>query len=126
MVANGFKVNGKSVTAQLDTMFTGSLLVYTASLEKLGLREAAKTTARRKFLLTDGGVTMKSAPAESESFHGLVLGGANPKVYFPTEGVHEPDGLFDATVGLELFRDAIVTLDFHNMNLSLQKAVPTS
>jgi hypothetical protein len=41
------------------------------------------------------------------------------KVYFPTESVHEPDGLFDATVGLELFRGAIVTLDFHDMTITV-------
>jgi hypothetical protein len=121
VVARGFEINGKSVTAQVDTMYTGSLLVYTASIEKLGLSAAAKTTATRKFLLTDGGVNMKEAPAKRESFHGLILGGVNPKVYFPTEGVHEPDGLFDATVGLELFQNMIVTLDFHGMNLILQK-----
>jgi hypothetical protein len=93
-------------------MYTGSLLVYTASIEKLGLSEAAKTTEARKFLLTDGGVSMKVAPAKRESFHGLALGGAHPKVHFPTtEGVHEPDGLFDATVGLELFENMIVTFD---------------
>lgn len=43
-----------------------------------------------------------------------------------TEGVHEPDGLFDATVGLELFQNMIVTLDFHGMNLILQKGLPAS
>jgi hypothetical protein len=121
VVAKGFEINGKSVTAQVDTMFTGSLLVYAASIEKLGLGEAAKTNETRQFPLTDGGVNMKAAPAKRESFHGLTLGGANPKVYFPTEGVHEPDGLFDATVGLELFQKMIVTLDFRGMNLILQR-----
>lgn len=126
VVAKGFQINGKSVTAQVDTMYTGSLLVYTASIEKLGLSAAAKTTETRKFLLTDGGVNMKVAPAKRESFHGLTLGGANPKVYFPTEGVHEPDGLFDATVGLEEFQSMIVTLDFHDMKLFLQRGSPAS
>jgi Aspartyl protease len=124
VVARGFEINGKSVTAQVDTMYTGSLLVYTASIDKLGLSEAAKTTETRKFLLTDGGVNMKVAPAKRESFHGLTLAGAAPKVYFPTEGVHEPDGLFDATVGLELFQNMIVTFDLHGMNLILQKGRP--
>lgn len=121
VVARGFEINGKSVTAQVDTMYTGSLLVYTASIEKLGLGEAATTTETRKFLLTDGGVDMKVALAERESFHGLALGGAHAKVYFPAKGVHEPDGLFDATVGLELFQNMIVTFDLHGMNLILQK-----
>jgi len=124
VVAKGFEINGKSVTAQVDTMYTGSLLVYTASIEKLGLSEAAKTTDMQKFLLTDGGVNMKVAPAKRESFHGLSLGGAKPKVYFPTEGVHEPDGLFDATVGLGLFQNTIVTFDLHGMNLILQRVPP--
>jgi hypothetical protein len=35
--------------------------------------------------------------------------------------VHEPDRFFDATVGLELFRDSVVTLDFHDMNVSVQR-----
>jgi len=121
VVAEGFEINGKSVTAQIDTMYTGSLLVYNASIEKLGLGEAAKTAATRQFAYTDGGVTMKEAPAKRESFRGVPLGDGNPKVYFPTPGVHEPDEMFDATVGLELFVDAIVTLDFHNGNVFLQK-----
>lgn len=126
VVAKGFQINGKMATAQVDTMYTGSLLVYTASIEKLRLREAAKTTETQRFLLTDGGVNMKVAAAKRESFHGLALGGTHPKVYFPTEGVHEPDGLFDATVGLELFKNMIVTFDLHGMNLILQKGQPTA
>ena len=122
VVTTGFEIDGKKLTAQVDTMYTGSLLVYTASIEKLGFSEAAKTTETRKFLLTDGGVNMKVAQAKRESFHGLSLGEPQPKVYFPTEGVHEPDGLFDATVGLELFRNTIVTFDLHGMNLTLQKS----
>jgi len=121
VVAEGFEINGKSVTAQIDTMYTGSLLVHNASIDKLGLREAAKTTETRHFAYTDGGVTMKVAPAKRESFRGVPLGDGKPKVYFPTPGVHEPDGMFDATVGLELFVDAIVTLDLHNGNVFLQK-----
>ena len=42
-------------------------------------------------------------------------------VYFPTPGVHEPDGLFEATVGLELLQGSVLTLDFHAMKLSLQR-----
>jgi hypothetical protein len=121
VVAKGFEIDGKGVTAQIDTMYTGSLLVYSASIEKRGLDEAAKTSETRQFALTDGGVTMKAASAKRESFRGIPLGGSKLKVYFPTARVHEPDGLFDATVGLELFANAIITLDFHNMNVFVQK-----
>ncbi len=118
VVANGFEINGKKASAQIDTMFSVTLLVYTASIEKLRL---AKTNKSRDFPFTDGGVKMKEAPAEKEGFHGLTLSGPAPLVYFPTPDVHEPDGLFDATVGLELFYKAAVTLNFHDMTISVEK-----
>jgi hypothetical protein len=121
VVADGFEINTVKVTAQVDTMFTGSMLVYTASIDKLSLTGAASTTDTRLFPLTDGGVNMRVADTSEESFQGLTLAKEGAKVYFPTETVHEPDGLFDATVGLELFRDTILTLDFHDMTLSLTK-----
>jgi len=121
VVADGFEINGKKASAQIDTMFSGSLLVYTASIEKLQLAGAAKTTKSRDFPFTDGGVKMKEALAEKESFRGLTLSGPAPLVYFPTPDVHEPDGLFDATVGIELFYKSSLTLNFHDMTVSLEK-----
>jgi hypothetical protein len=121
VVAQGFELNGEKVSSQIDSMYTGSMLIYTASIEKLSLSGAAKTTDVRLFPLTDGGVNMKLAPAQKEGFRGTTLAQAGAKVYFPAEAVHEPDGLFDATVGLELFRDAVVTLNFHDMTISVQK-----
>jgi hypothetical protein len=121
VVANGFEINGKKVTAQVDTMYSGSLLVYTASIEKLQLADSSKTTKSRDFPFTDGGVQMKEALAQKESFHGVTLDGAAPLVYFPTPDVHEPDGLFDATVGLDLFYNATLTLNFHDMTISIEK-----
>jgi hypothetical protein len=125
LVADGFEINGASVAAQVDTMYTGSLLVYTASIEKLSLSGAAQTTDVRLFPLTDGGVNMKVAEAQQEGFRGIILAKEGAKVYFPTETVHEPDGLFDATVGLELFRDPVLTLDFHDMTIGVVKTAAT-
>jgi hypothetical protein len=121
VVADGFEINGKKFSAQIDTMYSGTLLVYTQSIEKLQLAEAAKTTKTRDFPFTDGGVQMKEAPASKESFHALTLSGPAPLVYFPTQDVHEPAGLFDATVGLELFYHAALTLNFHDMTISVEK-----
>jgi hypothetical protein len=121
VVAEGFAINGKPATAQVDTMYTGTMLVYTASIDKLGLTDAAKTEKTENFPFTDGGVDMKSAPANKESFHDTVLGVSAPVVYFPTPDVHEPDGMFDVTVGLGLFYGAVLTLDFHDMTISVTK-----
>lgn len=121
VVAKGFTINGREVTAQIDTQYSGSLLVYTASIDKLALSDVAKTNDTESFPYTDGGVKMKLAPAQNEDFHGLSLATSHAVVYFPTAGVHEPDALFDATVGIELFRDSILTLDFHNLTVSVQR-----
>jgi hypothetical protein len=121
VVAQGFELNGRPVTAQVDSMYTGSLLVYTASIGRLGLGDLERTGVPEFFPLTDGGVNMKAAEAGSESFHGIPLDPAKPKVYFPTPGVHEPDGLFDATVGVALFRDAVLTLDFRDGMISVSR-----
>jgi hypothetical protein len=121
VVADGFTINTERVSAQLDTMYTGSMLIYTASIDRLSLNGAAQTTDTRMFPLTDGGAAMRVADASEEGFQGITLVKEGAKVYFPTEAVHEPDGLFDATVGLELFRNTVLTLDFHDMTISLDK-----
>ena len=121
VVAQGFEINAERVSAQVDTMFTGSMLIYTASVEKLSLKGASQSTDVRFFPLTDGGVNMKEAEAQKEGFRNVTLSGERAKVYFPTENVHEPDGLFDATVGVGLFREAVLTLDFHEMTINVEK-----
>ncbi len=121
VVADGFTINTERVSAQIDTMYTGSMLIYTASIDKLSLNGANSTTDTRMFPLTDGGADMRVADTSEEGFQGITLAKEGAKVYFPTEAVHEPDGLFDATVGLELFRNTILTLDFHDMTLSIDK-----
>jgi hypothetical protein len=118
VVASGFSVNGKPVTAQVDTLYAGSLLVYSASIDKLGLGSEAKTELKEFFPYTDGGVNMKVSAAAMEKFHGLSLG---RRLYFPTPGVHEPDGLFDATVGMGVLGDTILTLNFHEGTISVQR-----
>jgi hypothetical protein len=119
VVAHGFELDGRPVTAQVDTMYSGSLLIYTEAIGRLGLETLDKTPDAEFFPYTDGGVNMKVAAARSETFHGNRLVAAAPKVYFPTKGVHEPDGLFDATVGIALFRESVLTLDFHDGTISL-------
>jgi predicted aspartyl protease len=121
VVAQGFEIDGQPVSAQVDTMFTGTMLVYTAAIDKLGLTAAAKTEKTENLPFTDGGVDMRTAPANKESFHGAALGVSAPVVYFPTPDVHEPDGMFDATVGLGLFYGAVLTLNFHDMTISVTK-----
>ena len=118
VVATGFSINGKAITAQIDTLYSGTMLIYPTSVEKLGLTEAAKTTKTRMFHYTDGGVDMGEAPLADEAFGGQVL--AKGPVYFATPAVHVPDGLFDGTVGHELFQHSVLVMDFKGMRVWLR------
>ena len=109
VTTTGFSVNGKPLHPQVDTMFAGSMVVYPDAVEKLGLTEATKTKEREHFPFTDGGVDMLKSAAP-QAFAGKPLG-IQP-VYFATPGVHIPDGLFEATVGMKLLAGRVVTFDF--------------
>ena len=118
VVSTGFFVNSKPVTAQIDTMFTGTMLIYPTSIEKLALTPESRTTKKQFFKYTDDGVDMLEAQAASESFGERVL--AKPAaLFFATPSVHLPDGLFDATVGHALFEHSVLSLNFHDMTLWL-------
>jgi hypothetical protein len=116
LAATGFSINNQPVTAQIDTLFSGTLLVYPTSVNKLGLTKAAQTGKKRFFNYTDDGVDMLEGRAETEAFGKSVLA-RNTTVYFATPAVHLPDGMFDATVGHELLRNSVVSLDLHNMKM---------
>jgi hypothetical protein len=116
VVATGFSVNDKTLTAQIDTLFAGTLLIYPPSVDKLGLADATSTTNKRFFKYTDDGVEMLEAHAKTEAFGQRILAKGAP-LYFATPAVHLPDGLFDATVGQELFQHSVLSLDFHDMKV---------
>jgi hypothetical protein len=116
VVSTGFSVNSKPITAQIDTLFSGTMLIYPPSVKKLDLSEEAKTTKKQLFKYTDGGVDMMEAQAKTEAFGTRELGKDVP-LYFATPAVHLPDDLFDATVGHALFEHSVLSLDFHDMKL---------
>jgi len=122
VVGSPFTVNGKPVHAQIDTCYTGTLLVYDAALDGLGLRKHGK---REFFPNTDGGVNMFAGTAQALGFGERGIGGAHPPLYFVGNGgnpVHQPDALFEATVGNALFKRSVVTLDFHTMTMDVKSA----
>jgi hypothetical protein len=122
VVGGPFTINGRSVQAQIDTGYTGTMLIYTAAIEPLGLSDLAKQGIGEVFPFTDGGVTMLAAKARQVGFADTVIDGQRPIVYFPTPGVHEPENPFEATVGNALFKNCIVTLNFHDLTLDVHDA----
>jgi hypothetical protein len=112
VVTSGFKLNGKEVAVQIDTLYSGTMLIYSTSVQKLGLSEQQNAGKKRLFPFTDGGVEMIEGTASVESF-GVKELKKDVAVYFATPKVHQPDGMFDGTVGHELFAGHVLTLDFH-------------
>lgn len=121
LVGSPFTLNGKSLRAQIDTCYSGTMLVYDSAVANLGLTKQGKPEL---FRYTDGGVTMLAASAHSMGFGKQIIA-KSPTMYFVGDGknpVHQPDGLFDGTVGNALFAHSVVTLDFHAMTLDVQPA----
>ena len=121
VVGSPFTVNGRSLHAQIDTVYTGTLLIYDSAVAPLGL---TKQGSPELFRYTDGGVNLLAASAQSIGFGNQIIA-KNPTLYFVGEGknpVHQPDGLFEGTVGNALFAHSIVTLDFHTMTLDVRPA----
>ena len=112
VATTGFAVNGKPITVQVDTLYAGTLLIYPTAVAKLGLDAEAAVVKIRKFPFTDDGVDMIEGKAGEESFGNRTLK-KNAALYFATPKVHLPDGMFDGTVGGELFRGRNITFDFH-------------
>ncbi|MGE5625375.1 MAG: hypothetical protein ACM3ZT_07495 [Bacillota bacterium] len=122
VVGGPFTVDGKPLEAQIDTTYTGSLLLFSAAEKSLGFEEAAEHAKPRNFPITDGGVDMLGAEVDSTGFAGAVL--AHPAtVYFHTPNVHQPyQDRFGGTVGNEFFKESVLTLDFHDMTLDVSPA----
>jgi hypothetical protein len=112
VVTTGFQLNGQPLTMQIDTLYEGTMLIYPTSVEKLGLAAQQSSAKTRIFHFTDGGVPMIESTAAQEGFEDRVLS-SNAALYFATPKVHLPDGMFDGTVGNELFAGHVLTLDFH-------------
>ncbi|HKR76636.1 MAG TPA: hypothetical protein VJR95_08205 [Rhodanobacter sp.] len=122
VVGGPFDVDGHPIHAQIDTMCTGTMVVYDAALAVLGLH---KQGAPRLFEFTDGGVEMLASTARSLGFDGHRLLGPDATIYYAGHGknpVHQPDGLFEATVGNPIFAHSVVTMDFHAMTLDVRPA----
>jgi len=116
LVATGFAVNGKAITAQIDSLFSGTMLIYPTSVEKLGLSAEAKSTTKERIKYTDGGVDMMTSVAAAEAFEGRVLA-KDATVYFAGPEVHLPDGMFDGTVGHALLEHSVVVMDLKGMRI---------
>ena len=118
LIGSPFMLNGKALRAQIDTCYTGTMLVYDAAVANLDLTKQGKPEF---FRYTDGGVPMLAASAQSIGLGAQIIA-KSPTLYFVGDGrnrVHQPEGFFEGRVGNALFAHSVVTLDFHAMTLDI-------
>jgi hypothetical protein len=118
LVGEGFLADSKSVRAQIDTVYTGGLLIYSLSMKPLGLTPPL-SAAKESFPFTDDRVDMLRGAQADVRFGDLALG--RVPLYFPTPGVHEPDGYFEGTIGLVGLAGTVMTLDLHDHTIELER-----
>lgn len=121
LTSEGFRLNGQPLEVQIDTLFTGTMLAYPASVEKLGLKKASKSKRREFFPFLQGGLKLASGEGAAAGYEGLELMEAAP-LYFLTPEELAPAVQFDATVGNGLLSHAVVTFDFKGMHMWMDPA----
>jgi hypothetical protein len=113
LVTTGFTVNGKPVTAQIDTLYTGTIFIYPAAITKLNLQTESGTNGARLFSYTDGGVSMREGHAKTEAFGSKALA-HDAALFFAAPQMPAPDGALDGAVGAGLLSGHIIYLDLHS------------
>lgn len=115
LVTTGFAVNGKLIRVQLDTLYTGTMLIYPGSIAKLDLQMESGVNATQFFKYTDGGVAMREGKAHTEAFGSKAIA-HNAALFFAPPQVHAPDAMFDGAVGLGLLNGHVLYLDLHSQH----------
>lgn len=123
LTTKGFTVNGQSIEVQLDTLFTGTLLIYPGSVEKLGLKRESKAKPKELFPYTQGGVKLARANEGALAFRGIPLLPDGP-VYFGAKDANLPAVQFDATAGMGVLSRATATFDLKGMHFWMDSTGP--
>jgi hypothetical protein len=123
LTTKGFAIYGQPVDAQVDTLFTGTMLVYPHSVQKLGLKKQAKATRKELFPYVENGIKLARYDGAAESFRDVSLVQDGP-LYFFTPKDTPPAVDFDVTVGSGIFSHAVVTFDFKGMHMWVERVEP--
>ncbi|MBV9759746.1 MAG: retropepsin-like domain-containing protein [Acidobacteriaceae bacterium] len=121
LTTTGFSVNGQPIEAQLDTLFTGTLLVYPNSVEKLSLKKESKAKPKEMFPFIGNGMKLARADSGTIAYSGISLLDGGP-LYFGTKDANLPQTQFDATAGFALLSRAPATFDFKGMHFWMDPA----
>lgn len=119
LTTSGFAVNGQPTDVQIDTLFAGTMLIYPAAIEKLGLKKESKAKPKEVFPYLQGGMKLARSDTGTVSFEGTPLLQDGP-LYFGTKDASLPDVSFDATIGMGILSRATATFDFKGMHFRIE------
>ena len=117
LTATGFEVAGQPVSAQIDTLFTGTVLVYPPSVEKLGFKKLSKAKSKEDFPFAQNGLKLARAEGVEESFQGTALSPKGAVYFWTSKEEPAPNVQFDVTVGTGLLKSTVFTLDLKGMHI---------
>jgi hypothetical protein len=112
LTAKGFEIEGKQVTAQIDTLFTGSMFVYPKAVETLNLENIDRSKHKEEFPFAQGGLRLTRGLSVTYTFHGDALLNDASVYFWSAKDETAPQVSFDATVGTDLLSRALFTFDF--------------
>jgi Aspartyl protease len=119
ITTTGFTIDTQPVSVQLDTLFTGTVLVYPEAVEKLGLKKESKAKPKEMFPYTQGGLKLARADSGAVTFSSIPLLPDGP-LYFAAKDAALPAVQFDATVGLATLNRAVAVFDFKGMHFWME------
>lgn len=120
LTVNGFEIDGQKLDAQIDTLFTGTILIYPPAVERLGIKKLAKSKQKEPFLYAQDGLELARADGVTLSFRGAALV-QDASAYFWAEKNEAPSATqFDATVGTALLGHRVVTFDFKGQHFWIE------
>ncbi len=120
LTAEGFTLNNTPVDAQIDTLFTGTMLVYPGSIQKLDLKKASKAKPKEVFPYLQGGVKLARFDGAAEGFRDVTLAPDAALYFFTTDDNAPPAVPYDVTVGSGLLSHAMVSFDFKSMQMWME------
>lgn len=120
LVAQGFEIQGKPVTAQIDTLFGGTMLLYPNATGFIDQSNLERSKHKQEFPFAQGGLKLTQAQTVDYTFDkDPVLNDASVYLW-PDKGPTAPDATFNATVGSGLLSRDLFTFDFKSWKIWME------
>jgi hypothetical protein len=120
LVAEGFEIQGQPVRAQVDTMFSGTMLLYPNAENAIDSRQIQKSRHKQEFPFTQGGLKLTQGMTVDYTFDKDTLLTDAPVYFWGDKEIAAPSVSFQATIGTNLLSRARFTFDFKSWKIWME------